>query len=562
MKDKLFLLLLGMVFVLGFFLRIYQLGDVPRGLYQDETSIGYSAYSIIETGKDEYGKQYPLYFKSFGDQKLPVYIYSTVLSVLAFGPTAFAVRFPSALFGFLTLIVFYFYIKDVSRDRVIALIAALLLAINPWHLFYNRATFEVSMSLFFFLFGGYLLHMAFTKKHPWLFLPGTLCFIVSLYSYNLTRLLAPALFVLYLVWYRKSLKIVDRNVLITTGIIGLASLIPFLMTFFQSGGVASAKGTLIFSSAAVQAPLLELRTFVIDTPLFAKLFFNSLFLTVFEYIKHITAYFSVIFYFLAGEEHGNHGIGNVGQLYLFEFPLVLLGIFAIIRRKMSYVSLFLVWGLLTILVASLTREAPQATRSFFLIVPLTLLSATGLLEGWRLLQLYKSKFVRFTILGVFAAFVLYNLVYYFVSYYVMFPVLYAADWREQDKPLAMYLQEHEKQYDQIIIDRDAGFIYSSLLYHTLYPPSNFQREVRRGPDDTEGFSPVNSFGKYHYRSLKEAFDTGGLRTLVITNGKTVPQGMRKIKTFSFPTRNVFFPVGQDIRNAVVTDTAYEVYSTE
>lgn len=80
-KRYLFFILLLSIFVFAFILRFYKLGEIPNGLYQDETAIGYNAYSILNIGKDEYGKDFPLYFKSFGDWKLPVYIYSTALSI-------------------------------------------------------------------------------------------------------------------------------------------------------------------------------------------------------------------------------------------------------------------------------------------------------------------------------------------------------------------------------------------------------------------------------------------------------------------------------------------------
>ncbi len=67
--------MLLVVFLATLFLHFYKLTSIPSGLNQDETSIGYNAYSVLTTGKDEYGKSYPIYFKSFGDEKLPVYIY-------------------------------------------------------------------------------------------------------------------------------------------------------------------------------------------------------------------------------------------------------------------------------------------------------------------------------------------------------------------------------------------------------------------------------------------------------------------------------------------------------
>ncbi len=98
MKKHIHILLVVLILFIGIFLRFFRLGEVPNGLNQDETSIGYNAYSILKTGKDEHGKFMPLYFKSFNDFKLPVYIYLTAASEMIFGVTAFAVRFPSALF--------------------------------------------------------------------------------------------------------------------------------------------------------------------------------------------------------------------------------------------------------------------------------------------------------------------------------------------------------------------------------------------------------------------------------------------------------------------------------
>ena len=73
--------LLALIFFLGFLVRIWQIDKTPPGLNRDEASIGYTAYSLLKTGKDEYGKTWPLSFKSFGDWKLPLYIYGDILPI-------------------------------------------------------------------------------------------------------------------------------------------------------------------------------------------------------------------------------------------------------------------------------------------------------------------------------------------------------------------------------------------------------------------------------------------------------------------------------------------------
>jgi len=103
------LILLAVIILIGAFLRFYHIDKSPPGLYIDEASIGYNAYTILTSGKDEYGETFPLFFRSFGDYKPPVYIYMTAGSMALFGKNEFAVRFPSALLGSATIVVFYFF---------------------------------------------------------------------------------------------------------------------------------------------------------------------------------------------------------------------------------------------------------------------------------------------------------------------------------------------------------------------------------------------------------------------------------------------------------------------
>ena len=308
------------VTIVAFLLRFYDLGKIPNGLYQDETAIGYNAYSILKTGKDEYGKSFPIYFKSFGDYKLPVYIYATVPSVLVFGLTPFAVRFPSALFGVLTVPLFALLMYELTKNKNFALLSMAILAITPWHLHYNRATFEVSISLFLFILGTYLIHKAFfSEKVRGLFFLGTLSFVLGLYTYNLTRLLAPLIFLLILIFYRKKIKAVSKLELALTLLVSAIALLPFFLTLFSPGGSSSASGTLIYSSAAVQAPLLEFRSYLVNSGFFMPgLFFNKLTLTAWQYVNNLFSYLSMISSSSPPDPaRGNHGIGNFGTLLSF-----------------------------------------------------------------------------------------------------------------------------------------------------------------------------------------------------------------------------------------------------
>jgi 4-amino-4-deoxy-L-arabinose transferase-like glycosyltransferase len=180
MRLKTFLLIF--VFSLAFLVRFYDLGIIPDGLAQDETSIGYNAYSLVQTGKDEYGKPWPIEFKAFGEYKLPGYIYLTVPSISMFGPTAFAVRLPSAVFAFLTVVLFYFILKKLTKNEWLALLGTTLLTLNPWHIHFSRAAFEVVPALFFLLAGVYLfLQFVDKKKYPY-FIFSACAFVLAMYT--------------------------------------------------------------------------------------------------------------------------------------------------------------------------------------------------------------------------------------------------------------------------------------------------------------------------------------------------------------------------------------------
>lgn len=153
-----------LILFLGAVLRIYHLGQIPPGVNRDEASIGYTAYSLLHTGKDEYGRFLPISFQSFGDWKLPIYIYETVLSVAIFGLNAFAVRIPSAIAGILLVILVYFLIKELFKDRNLALTAMFLTAISPWSIHLSRVESESNTAVTFVTLGVLLLLKSFKKN--------------------------------------------------------------------------------------------------------------------------------------------------------------------------------------------------------------------------------------------------------------------------------------------------------------------------------------------------------------------------------------------------------------
>src|SRR5579872_3361247 len=111
------------ILIIAFILRFYKLGQIPPSLDWDENSNAYDAYSILKTGRDEYGKLLPLYNRSFDDYKPPMYMYLNIPTVAVFGLTPLAARLPSAVFGFLTVPVIYLMTKKLFENEKLSLLS-------------------------------------------------------------------------------------------------------------------------------------------------------------------------------------------------------------------------------------------------------------------------------------------------------------------------------------------------------------------------------------------------------------------------------------------------------
>src|SRR3989344_4388137 len=130
--------LLTLICILFLFTRLYKISEIPASVYWDEASIGYNAYSILKTGKDEWGDFFPLHFRAFGEFKLPVFIYSTLLFIKIFGLNEFSIRFTSVLFSLGAVILTYLIAKKIYNNLAVALFASLFVSISPWFFVFSR----------------------------------------------------------------------------------------------------------------------------------------------------------------------------------------------------------------------------------------------------------------------------------------------------------------------------------------------------------------------------------------------------------------------------------------
>src|SRR3989344_445802 len=233
MKLNITKLLLGGIVLGALFLRTVNLGNNPPAISWDEASIGYNAYTILTTGRDEHGTFLPLdAFAAFGDYKPPLPIYLTVPFVALFGLNEIAVRLPSAIAGTLTVWVMYLLVLEFfhksKQAGVIGLITAGLLAITPWHIMLSRAGFEANIALLFIVSGAWMVLKA--RVNPTYFLYCWLPFVAGIYTFNSTRYAGPLVAVGITVYIRDFIRKKQFAYGLLIAVIALIPIAPHLIS--------------------------------------------------------------------------------------------------------------------------------------------------------------------------------------------------------------------------------------------------------------------------------------------------------------------------------------------
>src|SRR5215470_2327577 len=235
------------VVLLAAVLRIYDLGDVPAGLYCDEAGNGYNAYALGTAGIDENGIHWPLYVWSFGTAyKNPAFIYAAILPVKLLGLSEFSVRLTAALFGIATVAAMFCLARALFGPWV-GCWAALFLALCPWHLHFSRIAFELIVFPFFFVVGAVLL-VRFTQGRRTL--PAALGFFAAcVYAYAPAALFVPLFLLGFALLYLVDLLRHWRQLLLTV-LVAAAVLAPAAVFFNRQ----STTGTVYFRRTTFLEP--------------------------------------------------------------------------------------------------------------------------------------------------------------------------------------------------------------------------------------------------------------------------------------------------------------------
>lgn len=527
--------LIYLVILLGFLVRIISLSRYPAGLNADEAAIGYNAWSLINTGKDEHGASWPLVFRSFDDYKPPVYFYLVLPFVYFLDLTVLAVRLPSAILGTLSIwLVYQLSQRLFKKNYYPSFISTLVFATSPWAIHFSRGGWEVNAALFFLLAGIYCFISS--LKNNKYFYGFPIFFAVSLYTYHSNRLIAPLLALALVIIYRhKLLFMAKKSKAVFLGlVIGIIVSLPLAVQMVSKEGQSRFTGVSVFSDSGPLWQALEYRR-EHGQSIYTRLVHNQYLSYGLRFAKNYLSHYSPRFLFVNGDEIARSKVPGVGQFFIFLSPFYLFGIYFLIQAKNKFAKFILIWFLVAPLAASLTFQSPHALRSQNLVVPASLVIAFGF---WGAIKNLKQKLVP--ILG-FVFLLLYFFAIYLHQYFIVYPKVLPYAWQYGFDHIAEYVKLNGSTYDKIIITDRYDQPYILMAFYLKFSPKKMQNEIVMTPRDKFGFSTVRKLDKFEFKNINWDEDKKSQNTLIISADESVDNKF-VIDTIKDPAGNTMYKI--------------------
>lgn len=499
LRPKILLILICLLFLLT---RLYKISEIPASVYWDEASIGYNAYSIAQTGKDEWGESFPLHFRAFGEFKLPIYIYSTVILVKIFGMNEFSVRLPAVLYSLGTILLTYLLAKKIFDNSNVALLSSFFISISPWIFIFSRTGYEATAGLFFYLLGIYFF-LLWSKNNLNIFFV-TLSFILSSYSYNSFRVIIPLTVITLILLEFKNLKILIKKSIIPiilSVVILFLSIVPIYKVYVYDSGRSRLQTVGEFSGASF----------------------------ISNYISHFNPRF--IFF---GDSNLRSQQGGFGQIFPLESLLLLLGVIYILMRKLRNNYLALVLLLVSFIPAAITKEAPHALRSISVAPFIAIISASSLF----IIKKFIKNIYIFELVIIIVSLIFF--LNYFINFINIYSVKSSTEWQYGYKKIYSDFKNQFTNFDQIIISDQYAQPYIFALFYMQINPDEFRNNAVRNSVDQWGFSTISEFGKFKFGKIDKILNSNLQNSIVFASNKEKQPNLDPMGVIKFLDGSVAF----------------------
>lgn len=538
------IILLAACIVIGIFARWWKLGQVPVSLYWDEAAMLVDAKSVAQSGQDMHGNNWlQAIYPSYGDYKLPVYIWLAALSVKLFGVSAWSLRLPSATVGTLEILALaIFSVQLFSRDKVVTMrqrfytlmnyfsrwhlskskhtkllffTSAAIFALIPWSIQFSRTGFEGHLGQFLLLLSiGSLFASSRPNKRKLSFhVLACVLGALAVYAYYSVRFVWPVLFLSYLfifeftpAWVRTR-KIFNLDLLRIglAAILGLTFWFLLLLPLYASPHYQASQTFRLSTDSILknEDEILQSNVYrqMAGNGPASRILYHRYVLTGQELLKNYSAHLSLNYLFVSGDPNLRHGTGTTGLFQIWMLPLFFLGIFMLARKDRGVLLFLIIWWLIALLPASVPTTVPHALRSLNALVPTSVLISYGayqlLLWLFSLKQKPQSIFIPLGFLII-----IITSLFYLHDYFAHYPARSAFDWQDGYRQLSELIQKEHSPVRTVWVNPDDDRLYLWLMIYGDYSAQDFHSW------ESEGYQ----FPKID-NVVFEPFDWGKLETL-------------------------------------------------
>lgn len=437
---------LSFVLTLGIaaFIYVHRLNTIPSGFYVDEATVAYNAYSILLTGKDEYGFSMPVLFRLLGSYTPPLFIYVAVPMIKLFGMQPVVFRLLSGFSALGSVIYFYLLINRLGlyRSKLTVPIATFFYAISPWLVFNARLGYEVTLAYFISAAAIYYLYRA--LENPRYLLIGVPLFSLATYAAHTQRYLFPIFMFFYcLIFYKKLFVRKNLVYLVWLSIFMLLTQIPHLL-------IINSPAFWIKNARFTNQPIGQMLRNLIDQLL--------------QYYSPKSLFWQM------PDIDLQHTIPELSVMYDWLVVPYLVGVYLLFKRlsEQSYRFVLLLFCV-SVLPAAFSGHFISIQRALPFLLPLGIVLGIGI-------DALASRVQSWVVISLFIVLTAYSLLMLNRSYFVLFPYERAEAWNQGYANLASFLKQNPNEHF-VVDDMRNPRLYIELLYYLQYPPAKYQQEV-------------------------------------------------------------------------------------
>ena len=482
MTKKIFFLLLGIGLISVFF-SVVQRTPSPPCLNADEASFGYNAYSILKTGKDEYGTFLPLRLKSFGDYKLPLYTYFSIPFIAVFGLNEFGTRALNIFLSFLLPFAVYLLAVELFKSKRAAVVSAFLTGISLGLHIISRHAHEAYLATFLTTFTCYFLVKSLKNPRLKNMLLLAVSSLLLLFSYHPGRM-----FVLFFLGFAFMYSPIRKQKNLNVPFMLFVVFVLFTLTDLTYSPTRL-KNLVFFNNEGFNLKIQELKTEGGIRYLYHPLFIGLKEIT----LDHLT-YFSPQFLIQNGDQNTRFGFPGMSILTPLEYIFFFIVLYHMFKNKERWRWFFLILLAISPLSASFSWSKESLTRSLFLLVPVIISASYGI--NATLHQIKKDQRVSsiFVLAAIGGFFLLTSWDYYLFHYPKQKTAI--RSWQCGYKEVGEYVRENYQKYSHFYLSKDVGMPYIFMLFYLKYDPESYQRQASLTPPDEYGFGQVEKFDKF------------------------------------------------------------------